>query len=170
MTATADLEVVGLKDALKTLNKLNPTLRRTITKDFKKITQPVVVDAQSKIPQMPLSGFKYNWTTKSGAQLLPWDSSASSKQIKSGVSAKKPREFRGNMSNASVFFIRWNGAMNTIYDMARKGNLGQSLRIKHGNASRVLWPAYERNKAEVEAQTLELAFDAMRAVDRMMKK
>jgi hypothetical protein len=169
MTATADLEVVGLKDALKTLNKLNPTVRRTITKDFKKITQPVVVDAQSKIPQMPLSGFKYNWTTKSGAKLLPWDSRASSKLVKSGVSGKKPKEFRGNIQNASVFYIRWAGAMNTIYDMASKGNLGKSLRTQ-GEPSRVLWPAYERNKAEVEAQTLELAFDAMRAVDRMMKK
>ena len=169
MTATADLEVVGLKEALKTLNKLNPTVRRTITKDFKKITQPVVTEAQSKIPQMPLSGFKYNWTTKSGAKLLPWDNSASSKQIKSGVSAKKPRQFQGRMSNASVFYIRWNGAMNTIYDLASKGNLGRSLK-KYGEPSRVLWPAYERNKAEVEAQTLELAFNAMREVDRMMKK
>jgi hypothetical protein len=169
MTATADLEVVGLKEALKTLNKLNPTIRRTVTRDFKKITQPVVIDAQSKIPEMPLSGFKYNWTTKSGAKLLPWDSRASSRLIKSGVSAKKPKEFRGNMSNASVFYIRWAGAMNTIYDMARKGKLGKSLRTQ-GEPSRVLWPAYERNKTEVESATLELAFAAMREVDRMMKK
>ncbi len=126
MTATADLEVVGLKEALKTLNKLNPTVRRTITKDFKKITQPVVTEAQSKIPQMPLSGFKYNWTTKSGAKLLPWDNSASSKQIKSGVSAKKPRQFQGRMSNASVIqqagfpFVR---AVNVNGDVGWRGLL-----------------------------------------------
>ena len=33
---SARVEVVGLKDALKTLNKIDKSLRREITKDYKR--------------------------------------------------------------------------------------------------------------------------------------
>jgi hypothetical protein len=37
MTVSTNIEIVGLKDALKNLNKLEPSLRRGITKEYKSI-------------------------------------------------------------------------------------------------------------------------------------
>ncbi len=67
------VDVVGLKDALKTLNKLDKSLRREITKDYKKIVQPVIDDANKLVPTgAPLSGMTRNWQTRSGFLMLPW--------------------------------------------------------------------------------------------------
>jgi hypothetical protein len=50
--------VVGLKENLKQLNKIAPTLRRQITKDYVQIMQPVVDDVQKLIPDLPpITGF-----------------------------------------------------------------------------------------------------------------
>jgi hypothetical protein len=170
MTATASTEIVGLKQTLKDLNKLNPAFRRQLTRDFAQVAQPVVNDAKSKVPTMPLSGWKYAWTTKSGATLLPWDSNKASKKIKAGISAKKVGSFQGRATNTSVFFIRWSGAIETIYDMARNGRMANSLRTKHGQASRALWPAYERHETEVQRGVQETALAAAREVNNMTRK
>ena len=70
---SAKIEVVGLKEALKTLNKIDKSLRREITKDYKKIVQPVIDDANALVPTgVPLSGMARNWSTKSGFKMLPW--------------------------------------------------------------------------------------------------
>ena len=60
MAVGAKIEVYGVKDALKELNKIDPTLRKQITKDAKDVAKPVVTDAQSKYPPTILSGMKYN--------------------------------------------------------------------------------------------------------------
>jgi hypothetical protein len=89
MTATASTEIVGLKQTLKDLNKLNPAFRRQLTRDFAQVAQPVVNDAKSKVPTMPLSGWKYAWTTKSGATLLPWDSNKHQRKLRLASLPKK---------------------------------------------------------------------------------
>ena len=66
MTTDIDIEVVGLKDALKILNSMDKSLRREITKDFKSIMDPVVKDAIQLVPtDAPLSGMSRVWITKS---------------------------------------------------------------------------------------------------------
>jgi hypothetical protein len=40
----------SFKDALKTLNRIDKSLRREITKDYKRLTQGVVDDAYQAIP------------------------------------------------------------------------------------------------------------------------
>ena len=48
---SAKIEVVGLKEALKTLNKIDKSLRREITKDYKKIVQPVIDGRRRRHPR-----------------------------------------------------------------------------------------------------------------------
>ena len=170
MKPDGSTEIAGLKQTLKDLNKLNPAYRRQLTKDFAKAAEPVVNEAKNKIPEMPLSGWKYPWVTKSGAQILPWDNSKSARKIRAGISAKKVGEFQGRATNTSVFFIRWNDAAGTVYDMARQGRMGDNLRTKHGTASRALWPAYERNQTKVVEGVRDIAFAAALEVDNLTRK
>ena len=169
MTVSTNIEMVGLKDTLKTLNKLDPALRRGITKEYKSIVAPVVDEAKARIPNMPLSGWQRSWTTKSGFKMLPWDSNKASKQVKAGVSGKKVKEFQGRTSNLAVFFIRWSGSVDTVFDLTSKGIMGRNLGAKWGRPSRVMWPAYEKHKNEVEANVEGLAVEAMRAVDKLSR-
>ena len=169
MTVQTHIEVVGLKDALKNLNKLEPSLRRGITKEYKEIVSPVVQEAQANIPEKPLSGWRYSWTTKSGFKMLPWDPNKATKLVKAGVSGKRVRDSGYGTQNLAVFFIRWSGMVDTIFDISRNGIMSRNLSAKWGKPSRVMWPAYEKHKNEVEGAVESLAFETMRAADRLMK-
>lgn len=169
MTVSTKVEIVGLKDALKTLNKLSPTLRREITKDFKKILQPVLDDAMSRVPEEPLSNWKYNWTTKSGFKMLPWDANKAKKMIKAGVSGKRVKDSGWGTQNLAVFYIRWSGMVDTIFDISRNGVMSRNLTRKWGQPSRVIWRAYDSKKANVENETTKLAFRAMDEVNKLLK-
>lgn len=169
MAVSADMEIVGIKDALRELNQIDKVARREITKDYKKIVQSVVDDAKARVPLAPpLKGWRRNWTTKSGAQILPWDLSDND-NITAGVSGKRPKMFAGYMQNVGVFFVKYKGATSLLFDQSGSGptptpqgaRMAAALTRKFGSPSRVLWPAYEQNKDEVEKEVKLL-------VDRVM--
>jgi hypothetical protein len=174
MAVSVDLDIVGIKDALAELNKIDKVARREITRDFRKITQSVVDDARARVPlNAPISGFKRNWTTKSGAQILPWDLNDND-DIRSGVSGKRPKMFGGYLQNVATFFIKYKGPTSILFDMGGSGpvptvrgsNMVAGLSRRYGNPSRVLWPAYEQNKEQVEDEVRKLVDKVMDYVNQ----
>ena len=158
MTVDVGMEFSGLKDALAELNKIDKSLRRQITKDFKAIVQPVVGRAESMLPSgAPLSGMARSWKGKSGADIMSWNDARVRKNIKAFTSGKKVREApSGFKQNLAVFGIKWAGPQATIFDMAAKGIMGQNLVSKYGPPSRVIYKAYESASADVESQVAAL--------------
>jgi hypothetical protein len=182
MSFEGSIEIVGLKEALRELNQLNPQMRRQVTKDFQKITAPVVAAAKENLPtNPPMSGWAKGWKTPSGFQMLPssgWSGSTAGKFVKSQVSGKKPRQYAGQMQNAAVFVVKFAGMVNTVFSVAGRKNSGNSkqgqnmikvLEFRYGKPSRVLWPAYEANKTEVENQVKELTKQVMKEVGKRLK-
>lgn len=175
MTAVyAELEFVGLKEAVKELNTIDKSARRQLTRDYKQIVEPVIVEAKQRIPfGTPISGWSRSWTTKSGREMLPWDSAVADDYIKARVSGKRPREYNGMMSNLAVFSIAWAGAINTIYDLAGRtsrgatragANMIRGIESKKGKASRVLWPAWQANSDEVQRRMQDLIDDLFKRI------
>lgn len=165
--------VVGVKEALRELNKLDKVARRQLTRDFQAVCKPVVDAAKRATPQTPpISGWGRSWTTRSGYKALPWQANLATKNIKAKVSGKKPREYNGRATNLAVFTIAWGGTINTIYDLANKSqtaagaNMVRGLEARHGKASRVLWPAYTANQNEVEQKVSDIIDEVMRVVSR----
>jgi hypothetical protein len=158
------IEVVGLKSALAELNKIDKKLRRQITTDFKKIVDPVIVEARRNIPdEPPLSGMARSWTGNSGAELMNWQTNKVNKNLKAFTSGKKVRDAPGGFrQNLATFGIRWGGPQATLFDMARKGKLSDALQARYGSPSRVLWRAYETQKSVVDSEVRDL-------VNRVMK-
>lgn len=177
MTARANIEVVGLKDDLRTIQQLNKKIRREITKDYKKIVEEPINEIKRSLPtSAPLSGWQRNWTTRSGFQMLPWDVSLAPRGIKAFVSGKKPKEFGGVVRNLAVFGIKWTAAQATLFDMSRAGNTPQGewmvrgLNNRFGKASRVMWPGYERYADRVEKEVKELVQGVAKTADRLMSR
>lgn len=173
---TPTMQVQGIKETLREINRINPKLRRQITKDFKKIGAPVVSEAKQNVPRTPpLSGWGRTWTTGSGFQMLPWDGQLAAKYIDTTVSGKKPREYRGVVRDLAVVAIRWRGAVNTVFDMSREANTPQgavmvnALNDRFGNASRLMYPAYEQHADKVERE-IKLQIDqVMRMVNKAVQ-
>jgi hypothetical protein len=163
---SAKIEVVGLKDALKTLNKIDKSLRREITKDYKKIVQPVIDDANKLVPSnAPLSGMARNWSTKSGFKMLPWVPGFKQK-IQAKINTRNIKEYGGNKTNVGTFNIQWQGATGTMFDMSMSGRLGAALTARYGSRSRVMWKAYEQNQSDVMSEMEKLVKLVMEEANR----
>ena len=173
---SAEITVVGLKEALSSLNKIDKKARRAITTDFKSIVDSVISDAQNAVPLgAPISGFERSWTTKSGAHLLPWGMVQD--QVVAGVSGKKPKEFGGFVKNLAVFYLRFVGPTAVLLDMSGKGkvptkqgtNMVRGLSSKMRPPSRILWPAYERHEGDVVSKVQGLIDKVMQQTTKELK-
>tara|TARA_R110002126_G_scaffold74850_1_gene186538 strand:+ start:63 stop:581 length:519 start_codon:yes stop_codon:yes gene_type:complete len=150
-TVETKVEIYGLKNALKELNKVDKVLRREITKDYKRVTMSLIQDAESAIPLgLPLSGMGRTWTpTKGSYQIMPWPESHN---IKASINTKNIKEYAGQKVNLSTFVVKWSGGAAQVFDFAESGNLGNQLTRKYGKASRVMWRAYEKNKLQLDIE------------------
>lgn len=176
MTASVDrIEIVGLKEALRALNKIDRSMRLQVTRDYKEIVAPMVADIKAEIPSSPpLSGWKYRYKGKSGADILPWKGNERA-MVKPYISGKKPRQWGNMTTNLGVFGVRWSAPAATMFDLSHTAHtipqgesLIQALNNRFGSAhSRIMYKNYEKHKAQVEAQMEQLA---KRVMDRVQKE
>ena len=165
------IEVVGLKEALKELNTMDKKLRREITRDFKKIVQPVLGKAESMLPNgAPLSGMSRSWIGKSGADIMSWNDARVRKNIKAFTSGKKVRDAPGGFKqNLGVFGIRWLGPQATTLDMLAKGVMADNLTDRFGPPSRIIYKAYDSASDEVQQQVRDLVNKVMKLTNNAMR-
>lgn len=196
MSFSTDVSVVGIKDALKQLNKIAPTLRREITKEYKTIVGDVVKDAQNAIPDLaPMSGWERGWTTKSGYQVLPpggWNGVKADKMVSARISTRKVKMYAGVAENVGTFRIVWQGMINTTFDTAgrrsrgeirqfsrtgshgkRVGSVGGPqmiavLNTRYSYASRAMWPAWEKNRTNVDREMQKLCDKVMKLTNQKL--
>lgn len=143
MPVDSTVTIVGIKEAMRDLQKMEPELAKQIKKNFKEVVKPIVDDSRSKIVQLPLSGFARNWK---GGKIFPWSQNAVSKSIIARFSNRK----RGN--SLAVFSVTMKSPAGTIFDMAGRGGvnrLAAALDSLYGRASRLMWPTYERHAEQV---------------------
>ena len=156
MPVDNQIEVAGIKEALRELNNIDKKLRRQITKDYQEIVKPVVMDAQALVPPAaPLSGFERSWTPAgSSTAILPFGGGASAPReparghfrsrqgrrqrgkwmqwkygIRGYVSGKQPRTFNNYTKNLATFGIRWQGPTAVLFDTSGKANTPQGAQM-----------------------------------------
>ena len=152
MPANTTVTVVGVKETLRELQRMEPDLAKEIKRDFKQIVDPIVQDARAQVSELPLSGFARSWK---GGALLPWNRSAVSKSIIARFSNRR----RGN--SLAVFSVTMKSPAGTIFDMAGRGSanrLASALSSLYGAPSRLMWPSYERHAEQVN-QNLQIVTD-----------
>jgi hypothetical protein len=165
---TATIEIAGLKDALKTLNKIDKKLRVEITREYRSIAKPVITDATNLIPtNVPLSGMARNWTTKSGFKMLPWEPGHKQK-IAAKINTRAIREYAGRTTNVGTFSIVYQSATGTMFDMSAQGRLGAALTARYGSRSRVMWKAWQQNETTVNSEMEKLVKRVMDLTSKEM--
>jgi hypothetical protein len=161
---TNSVQVYGVKSALKELNKINPKLRREYTKRYKDIVKPVVQAAKIAFPKSaPLSHM-----ARPHARLGGWDGGLVAKGVVAKIDTRKARP---GTETVGAFFIVQKTGWGSIYDIAGRTNAGSQfvqnlINSGHGNASRVMWPAYEGNAAQIQLAVLDLVGEVMAEVER----
>ena len=212
MALYVGIEVVGIKEALKELNTFDKKLRRQITRDYKKVVEPIMVDAKAALQQLgkePLSGWARSWNPANASKpkiwkihggprrvadawtevermekraqaiasggIFPWDTNAAQKMLKAKINTRATKQFALSTVNLAVFTISWRGAADQVFALAGRESSGKTpqgkqmikaLNEKHGQATRILWPAYEKNKEQVDKELFALVERVMAAVNK----
>jgi len=177
-TVATQIELVGIKEALRELNKIDKVARRQVTKDYKEIVSPVIDSAKAMTPAIPpLSGMGYRWNPGYRGDVFPWNDAASDRTIKPFVSGKKPKQFGGFTSHLATFGIRWSSPGATVVEMSGKGRVPtdkgremvKNLTIRYGQPGRFLWRAYLQHADEVNDNVKKLMNRVMRDVQERLK-
>jgi len=160
MTASTGIEVAGVKEAIRSLNKLEPGLRKQFVADAKQIVAPILDDARGRYPEQLLSGMERNWTQR-GNKKFPYDAKKARSGVKHKVDTRRDAK--------SVIKVTQSDPAATIVEFAGKNAnpLGTALN-KFGRVARFLWPAAERNLPKVQAEMERPVLDAARRVSKEM--
>jgi hypothetical protein len=164
VSASTRIEVLGAKDALKSLNKIDKQLRKQFNADAKEVAAPAIEEAQRNYVAMPLSGMARKWNAN-GRQVFPYDKAKAVKgvQIKVDTSRKS--------SNAIAIQQRDPGT--AIFESAGRktsNRLGDSLGALAPGRTRVLGPSVLRRRGQVERQMEQLVLKASRRVQGELKR
>ena len=167
MSVDANIQVFGVKEALKELKELDPQLRKDLNKKAKEVVRPATDAIKNAYPNRYLSGMARAWTQR-GNKKFPYDRTAAQKAV--GLKIDTGKRNRG-----TIVIIQKDPAA-SIIDMAGKAG-GQSpqgarfvdaITAQFGPPSRVMWPTYERNADAVERNMVDLVEDLMDTIGKRM--
>ena len=161
MTTNMSLEVTGLKEAIRSLNKVEPGLRKQFVAQATQIAQPAIKEVQRGYQREYLSGMAYKWT-QNGSKKFPFSVAKASSGVKLKVSASR--------ESTSLIYIQQMNAGAAIWESAgrkTRNRLGDSLGdIPRPSHTRNLGPAVFRKRKEIEREMLKAAMDAIKRVQR----
>ena len=161
MPYNADLEIVGLRDAIRSLNKIEPGLRRQFVADARRIAQPAVDNVRRSYVKVPLSGMARKWS-QDGRQLFPFTVAKAQR----GVQVKVDTDRR---SDNTISIVQKDQAA-AIFETAGRRNansLERSLGELSPGRTRIIGPAVYRAKPQFEA---ELKQSIQKVLKRVQKE
>jgi hypothetical protein len=160
MTTNTSIEVVGLKEAIRSLNKVEPGLRKQFVAQATSIAQPAIQEVQRGYSKIPLSGMARKWE-QNGKKIFPFSVARAISGVKLKVDASREA--------TSLIYITQTNVAAAVFEAAGRTNpnsLGDSLGDIRPGTTRVLGPAVFRKRKEIEREMLKASMDAIKLVQR----
>ena len=163
MTTNTSIQVIGVRDAIRSLNKVEPGLRKQFVQDANLIAQPAIQEVQRGYTKVPLSGMARKWE-KDNRKIFPFSVARAVSGVKLKVDASREA--------TSLIYITQTNVAAAVFEAAGRTNpnsLGDSLgQLKPGH-TRVLGPAVFRKRREIEREILKASMDAVSRVQKELK-
>lgn len=163
MTTNTSIQVVGVRDAIRSLNKVEPGLRKQFVQDANLIAQPAIQEVQRGYTKVPLSGMARKWE-QANKKIFPFSVARAVSGVKLKVDASREA--------TSLIYITQTNVAAAVFEAAGRTNpnsLGDSLgQLKPGH-TRVLGPAVFRKRRDVEREMLKASMDAVSRVQKELK-
>jgi len=165
MTPDVNVSVVGVKDAIRSLNKIEPGLRKQFQAEVTQIAQPAIQEAQRRYSAagVPLSGMQYRWNNR-GRQLFPYNPA---KAIK-GVKVK----LEGDRRVTATIVITQSDAGTAVFEAAGRANanrLGNSLGALAPGRTRIIGPAVYSKSGQIARGIYEASLKVVERVNRELR-
>jgi len=169
VTTNTRIEVAGINDAIRALNKIEPGLRKQFAADATAIAEPAISEAKNRYSQVGWGstrahGVNNKWAgpAVNGRKIFPWDAT---KAIK-GVKVKLDSDRR---SLATILLVQMDPATAILETAGRKNSnrLADALRQPIKPAStRILGPSLYSRKRQVEDEMSKAAIQVINFVNR----
>ena len=162
MSAKVDISVVGVKDTINKLRKLDPELQKQFKVDATAIAQPALNAAKAMYTRVPLSGMSRDWKQKKdGRKIKGFDVA----KAKNGVQMK----FDTRRNAVGVILIIQKDQAAAIFETAGRANrnsLSDNLSPVQAGRTRFIGPAVYRSRRGIEAAMKSTIAAAARTVER----
>ena len=160
MSVSTTIQVVGVKDTINGLRKIDPQLQKEFKAQATQIAQPAVQAGRDVYTAIPLSGMKYKWTQRD-RKLFPFT-------VTKAVNGVKMR-FDTRRNAVGVILIEQKDPAAAIFETAGRANanrLSNSLGFVGPGRTRLIGPAVYKARRGVEQELKSAVMDAMRTVQR----
>ena len=160
MSISTTITVVGVKDTINGLRKIDPQLQKDFKAQATLIAQPAVQAGRDVYTALPLSGMKYKWTQRD-RKLFPFT-------VSKAVNGVKMR-FDTRRNAVGVILIEQKDPAAAIFETAGRANanrLSNSLGFVGPGRTRLIGPAVYKARRGVEKELKSAVMDAMRTVQR----
>jgi len=156
--AATKIEIVGVKDTIKNLRRVDPEFRKQFDKEIKSVLQPAISSIKSSYPAMPLSNMARPWTTSGGYQIFPWSVS----KVRNGVRVKTSTRRNAN----SVVYVSQSNPAGVLFETVTLGNeLGRNIRTV---SPRVMWPVIDQMAPQILAGVGTIVVHAQQVIQGFM--
>ena len=162
MSAKVDIRVVGVKDTINKLRKLDPELQKQFKVDATAIAQPAINAAKAVYTQVPLSGMSRDWKQKKDGRKIK---GFNVDKAKNGVQMK----FDTRRNAVGVILIIQKDQAAAIFETAGRRNtnsLSRNLDPVQAGRTRLIGPAVYRSRRGIEAAMKSTIAAAARTVER----
>ena len=139
MSVSTTITVVGVKDTINALKKIDPQLQKDFRTQADNIAQPAIKAAKEMYTQVPLSGMAYNWTSP----------------------GRSRKNFPFTVAKAKK------GVAAAIFETAGRANpnkLGDQLGFVGPGRTRLIGPAVYRARRGIELEMEKMILDTQRVV------
>ena len=162
MAVSTRTEVVGAKDAIKALRKIDPELRKQFNREAKAIVAPIIDDAKNRYPQTMLSGMQRQWLQR-GNLKFPYDAAKARKGLKFKVDTSR-------RAGSTIRVQQMDPAASIIEFAGKKtaNPLANGL-DRFGSPGRILWPAAERQLPRVTAEMEKAVLEVVRRANKEIR-
>jgi hypothetical protein len=160
MSVSTTVEIVGVKNTINSLRKIDPELQKEFKAQAIQISQPAIQAAKNVYTKIPLSGMQYAWS-KGGRKLFPFT-------VSKAVNGVRMR-FDTRRNAVGVILIEQKDPAAAIFETAGRANsnrLGNSLGFVGAGRTRLIGPAVYKARRGVEQELKSAIMDAMRTVQR----
>ena len=162
MTVNTTVSVVGVKETINALKKIDPQLQKDFRAKANEIAQPAINAAKDVYTQVPLSGMAYKWSSK-GRQLFPFTVTKAKKGVQLRIDTRR--------NAVGVILIEQKDPATAIFETAGRLNanrLGDQLGFVGPGRTRLIGPAVYKARRGVEAEMEKMILDTARTVRQAM--
>ena len=158
MSVSTTIEIVGVKNTINALRKIDPQLQKDFKADATAIAQPAINAGKAVYKDLPLSGMKYKWTHRD-RKLFPYTTA----KAVNGVRMR----FDTRRNAVGVILIEQKDPAAAIFETAGRANsnkLGNALGFVGAGRTRLLGPAIYKARRGIEAEMQKMIVKTIRTV------